>query len=134
MPAFTGAYPAAFSRKKAFSSASSSSRVTIALGKKGHYALVRWSGTRTGGAAATHQPFLTTNTADTNVSAPAQGRVATEAATAVATQINTVPEQPIVFYTDDGNVYFNPGFSSGSDNAGTYEVFFVCLGGSQESD
>lgn len=134
MPGFVGASPAAFSRKKSFSSASSSSRVSINLGRAGHYALVRWSGTRSAGAAATHQPFLTTNTSDTNVSAPAVGRVATEAATAVATQINTVPDQPVTFYTSDGLVYFNPGFSSGNDNAGIYEVFFMCLGGSQESD
>lgn len=84
--------------------------------------LVSFHYVRTGGSASNYQPRLgqaaSFQNGDVN-----ERMVFTS--TAVGTPINDVFSVPIPCWTDSsGKLYFRPGFDSGTDNDGGYELVF----------
>jgi len=100
---------------------------TIPL-NRGTWFLRRLTQDRSAGAAATHQPYLSTDVTDTVPGTPIRGRIATATATAVATRIDEVPPQPVEFQSE-GFLYVFPGFNAAADNSCITEVALEYVGG-----
>jgi hypothetical protein len=82
---------------------------------------------RSGGSASNYQPRI--GQAASFSAGDINERVA-YASTAVGTAINDIYTTPIPIRSDsNGKVYLRPGFDSGSDNDGDYELYFQLVRG-----
>jgi hypothetical protein len=101
--------------------AGTTSKTSLAIGK-GTFRFLRIVQDQTGGTGATHQPYLSTDPADTAPGTRTRGRIVTTSAAAVTVIIDEVPAQPVVFVST-GTIYLFTGFDAGADNDAVTEIY-----------
>tara|TARA_B100000700_G_C14530695_1_gene617397 strand:- start:137 stop:508 length:372 start_codon:yes stop_codon:yes gene_type:complete len=96
---------------------------TVQLPEYGAYSLVRVTYKDTSGAGSTFQ--LRLGKASSFTLSSANEFYTSTAAIGEATQVNDMMSFPVPFVTDaNGRVYLHVAYNSGSDNAGTYVLWF----------